>query len=380
MRSFAMVASALGDRFRVRLRIAGDQAFTDGELVVLPQLPEGSEYTEAAWGYLVHEAAHLRFTDFELANRRCVEMPDLYRHIWNIFEDLRIEPALAALYPGVPRMINNVITRLIKDGVFKGVSPESHPARVLIGYLLYAGRCEVVGQALLLGIAAQTEESLERVFPSIAADVKQVLSRVSAAKSTADTLASADEILSLLDQTPQQQPTPGAEGAKHSPDSRGTDNSDAHEAGDQRESESHSDSKAAKDSMSSDDSGGPSDSEEATSTDNDSGKPAEPHERGDDQGDQGADNIQVDDADEGLSGDDSADSAGDIPGSSTENAEIAPGLGASAPAPGIGGRALEQAKAYSQGTDGSVPSDLGVLIARRSARPKQTVVLTRARS
>ena len=121
MRSFAMVASALGDRFRVRLRIAGDQAFTDGELVVLPQLPEGSEYTEAAWGYLVHEAAHLRFTDFELANRRCVEMPDLYRHVWNVFEDLRIEPALAALYPGVPRMINLLCDRALMIGASYGL-------------------------------------------------------------------------------------------------------------------------------------------------------------------------------------------------------------------------------------------------------------------
>jgi hypothetical protein len=61
-----IVAAALGRKFGVAVRVGGaDGAKTDGGVIVLPDLPDSDPTLRAVtWGYLAHEAAHVRHTDF----------------------------------------------------------------------------------------------------------------------------------------------------------------------------------------------------------------------------------------------------------------------------------------------------------------------------
>ena len=61
-----IVASALGRKFGVRVTIGGDDAQTDGRTIQVPALPPDSQLIPVAWGYLAHEAAHVRYTDFDV--------------------------------------------------------------------------------------------------------------------------------------------------------------------------------------------------------------------------------------------------------------------------------------------------------------------------
>lgn len=66
MKSLPLVASVLGERYGVEVRIGGDSAFTNGRVIQLPSLPHDSDegVLALARGFLDHEAAHIRHTDF----------------------------------------------------------------------------------------------------------------------------------------------------------------------------------------------------------------------------------------------------------------------------------------------------------------------------
>ena len=96
MNAFPIVAASYGRKFGVKVKIAGDQAYTDGESIVIPNLnPLTPELKNALWGFLTHEAAHVRLTSFSV---RCVN--PLKQALLNVLEDGRIEDAFMQAYPG----------------------------------------------------------------------------------------------------------------------------------------------------------------------------------------------------------------------------------------------------------------------------------------
>ena len=66
-KALPIVGSALGRKMGVRVEVAGHRACTDGESIWLPAFdPQRPEQEKLAWGYLSHEAAHVRYTNFFL--------------------------------------------------------------------------------------------------------------------------------------------------------------------------------------------------------------------------------------------------------------------------------------------------------------------------
>lgn len=65
-----IVAAAYGEKFGVKVLIQGQDAFTDGERIVIPTAnPDDPHYQQIAWGYLAHEAAHIRHTNFDMVKK-----------------------------------------------------------------------------------------------------------------------------------------------------------------------------------------------------------------------------------------------------------------------------------------------------------------------
>ena len=62
--SLPIVASVLGRKYKVKVVIGGDEAKTDGDVIVLPSLPpDNADAAVLAYGYLDHEAGHVRLSD-----------------------------------------------------------------------------------------------------------------------------------------------------------------------------------------------------------------------------------------------------------------------------------------------------------------------------
>jgi len=118
-----LLADVLGRAYGVSVEIGGSDAFTNGRVIRLPSLPAQGDATFLGLvrGYIDHEAAHIRHTDFEAMAKETTT--PLERHIWNIFEDWRVEKKLAAVFPGCRRNFHWLIHHLFRQQPVQRHSP-----------------------------------------------------------------------------------------------------------------------------------------------------------------------------------------------------------------------------------------------------------------
>ena len=201
MKSLPLVASVLGRKYGVKVAIGGKDAYTDGNTIHLPALPlECSEtLIGLARGYIDHEAAHIRETRFDwlrLANLTPLEM-----HIWNTFEDWRVEHRLARLFPGCRSNFNWLIRHLFGDASEK----VTNPAMAILNWLLLSVRAWDVPS--LTGQRDDVGNFVESHYSGLVGRLSHVLKKVNAyCDSTQDCILYAREVVSLLKEKAASQP------------------------------------------------------------------------------------------------------------------------------------------------------------------------------
>src|SRR5262249_17504783 len=187
----------LGHKYKVKVVIGGDQARTDGDTITLPCLPpDDAGAAVLAYGYLDHEAGHIRLSDFECF--ASCQSP-LERDLLNILEDIRIELKMSHLYPGCRSNLNRLTCKLVEDRVFGKVSEGDTAVSILHGYLLYRLRLEVLGQRAFLDLSSHAQAHVVRLFPeALTKGINRLLERVQDLSSTKESLALAREIMNLM--------------------------------------------------------------------------------------------------------------------------------------------------------------------------------------
>ena len=186
-----IVAAAYGEKFGVKVLIQGQDAFTDGERIVIPTAnPDDPHYQQIAWGYLAHEAAHIRHTNFDMVQK--ASSKPIRKALLNIIEDVRIENELAKDYPGTRRSISQVIEYMV-DTQQMCVPEQLEPASNLQAWLLFRLRCHLLGQKALTPLYQAVDERVRQLFPAAA------MSRLSAMLTAVPSLASTGEVLKLVD-------------------------------------------------------------------------------------------------------------------------------------------------------------------------------------
>ena len=186
-----IVAAAYGEKFGVKVLIQGQDAFTDGERIVIPTAnPDDPHYQQIAWGYLAHEAAHIRHTNFDMVQK--ASSKPIRKALLNIIEDVRIENELAKDYPGTRRSISQVIEYMV-DTQQMSVPEQLEPASNLQAWLLFRLRCHFLGQKAMTPLYQAVDERVRQLFPAAA------MSRLSAMLTVVPSLASTGEVLKLVD-------------------------------------------------------------------------------------------------------------------------------------------------------------------------------------
>ena len=193
MKSLPMVASVLGQKYGVKVVIGGKGAYTDGNTIHLPALPlECSEtLIGMARGFLDHEAAHIRETRFDwlhLANLTPLEM-----HVWNTFEDWRVEHRLARLFPGCRQNFN----WLIQYWFGNDSDQTADSAMAILNWLLLSVRAWDVPS--LIGQRDDVGNFVEAHYPGLVDRLNLVLKKVHTyCDSTQDCILYAREVVSIL--------------------------------------------------------------------------------------------------------------------------------------------------------------------------------------
>lgn len=196
MRSLPLVASVLGRKYGVQVEMGGSDAYTDGKTIHLPALPSEVPDTLLAMarGYLDHEAAHVRETDFSALEQ--ARLTPLEMHVWNTFEDWRVEHKLAAIFPGCRQNFDWLIGHIF--GSDDRGEPAA-PAMNILNWLLIEVRSWDV-QALSRH-RDNLAEQVDMDFPGLRPKVEQVLKLVrTKCDSTQAAIEFAREIVRVLDQ------------------------------------------------------------------------------------------------------------------------------------------------------------------------------------
>ena len=216
-RALPIVAAALGKKLGVKVVMQGQTACTNGSTIYLPALKSESEHAPALWGYLTHEAAHVRFTDFDCV-RQANRISPLAGSLHNILEDGVIEREIARVYPGAVKSLRDTAEHLVQEKLWMDVTPETAPGMspeaILSGYILFHVRCnpELANQATILeGYRDRFRAAFLQAFGlGTLLGLEAILDRAGGNLSTSDTLDMTKEILAYLNlQAEAQQPDSG---------------------------------------------------------------------------------------------------------------------------------------------------------------------------
>ena len=203
-----ILAKMLGRRLGVQVVIGADEAHTDGQTIYLPALPaDDAALAILANGYIDHEAAHLRYTDFTVP-----KPPGVAGAFSNLLEDIRIEQALGAAYPGSRDNLTALIATLEVE------QPLTPPADAAIDQQVFAGllallRARLLGQTALAPAAATLEARLEDRLPEgVVTKLLALAFGVRHTASTAEVIALAQRIVAMLEEEAQAPPPSASTG------------------------------------------------------------------------------------------------------------------------------------------------------------------------
>lgn len=173
-----LLASVLGDQYGVEVRIGGNEAKTNGKTIYLPALPVegGAELLAQARGFLDHEAAHIRHTDFHAIKK--ANMDAVTFNLFNVIEDWRIEQRLSEIFPGCRQNFQWLIRRLFlekQDGIDERAGNQI-PALSVLSYVLLTVRAWELPE--LDGQVQNLKQILDDNFPDLRENLDEILARV----------------------------------------------------------------------------------------------------------------------------------------------------------------------------------------------------------
>lgn len=195
-----IIAVALAGRFGIDVVwTSASTASTEGRNIYLPALPlEGESLRKYVLGYVTHEAAHIRFSDFNCIDFAPDEM--LAKALTNIFEDARVECEMCAAFPGVRRYLVELVNSLTADGAYQPLDATGQDVISSLVTVCFAhshsrvmhydgwdeiSALSIAHLATLIGVAEMNM-------------IEATLRDVEAARSTADCIACARRIVDVL--------------------------------------------------------------------------------------------------------------------------------------------------------------------------------------
>ena len=210
-----VVATALCEKYGVKVIVCGHEAYTNGTEIVLPTALNVPVTTEELNGFLVHECSHVKFTDFSCGFRQ--KLPQI---LLNILEDGRIERKMCEAYPGARYYLHKVEEKMLSGKVsdaagVEDLKPTDRAEHILLETCYLWARVKMAGFSVEYGPRMPAAEAACRaVFgDKLTGRLFVILGEAEKAESTADLRKSVEKICALLKRTakkgrfPQQQQT-----------------------------------------------------------------------------------------------------------------------------------------------------------------------------
>lgn len=161
-RALPIVAAAYGEQFGVRVVLSGSDAMTDGKTIVLPMLDNMSEMKDVLFGYLSHEAAHIRESSFDTL-KKC--RSEIEKSMTNLIEDIRIERAIQHAFPGTQFTLEAMENYIHERGWTPVPTAAESEASQLFRYLYHRLYGEFLDRQVYQPLIPESLKVLEQTFP-----------------------------------------------------------------------------------------------------------------------------------------------------------------------------------------------------------------------
>ena len=205
-----LLATILGDRYGVQVRIGGKEACTNGKVIHLPSLPMDCEpeLLALARSFVDHESGHIRHTDFSVL--KGANLDPVTFNLFNCLEDWRVEKKLSGIFPGCRRNLNWLIRRFFVEQAQPRAGDDS-PALAVLDYVLLTVRAWDVDEVTP---ARQNAASImEQHSPGLKEALDAILVKVYIhCPDTAAAVEYARQIVLCIRQWEPPQPTATSEG------------------------------------------------------------------------------------------------------------------------------------------------------------------------
>lgn len=218
--SLPILAIAFGESQGIKVTIGGNQAFASGQSINLPAMP--IECTDTlrilAMGYLMHETGHIVETSIPVFG---ICQSPIEKELLNVIEDVRMEAARIATYPGARKTLADLAEHIDREGGFgteEQIRAGQHPAQCIAYWLLTKLRKEALGQDV-----GQTASLYETQMHALVGDAGMIrlgalLDEVYQLTSTSESLGLARRFVGLLgdlstEKPPEQPQSQQGEGA-----------------------------------------------------------------------------------------------------------------------------------------------------------------------
>lgn len=213
-RPLALIAKVLGRKYDVTVTIAGQIACTTGKEITIPVV-SGDHAEALAHGYIDHEAAHVRYTDFS------VQLTDNFAgDLLNILEDVRIEQAIGWEYPGCIANLRELTRILVEQhGAFR--PDPSHPSQSILAWIMALTRIAVLNHDSMRQTRDSAEPLVRQILGGHFNQAVQLLDRTGTLRSTRETAALRDELMKLIRNAAQEQQAHGQSQQKNATNTNG---------------------------------------------------------------------------------------------------------------------------------------------------------------
>ena len=145
-------------------------------MIQLPSLPVdcGEELLLLVRGFIDHESAHIRYTDFKAFKEAALDA--VTKNLFNAIEDWRVENRLAAVFPGCRHNFHELIRRFFVEDATKERAGERSLALSVLNYVLLTVRSwDVPEVSQPLG---EETTSLDTHFPGIRQLLDLILAQI----------------------------------------------------------------------------------------------------------------------------------------------------------------------------------------------------------
>ena len=203
LNSLPLLASILGRNYNVHVEIGGNSAYTDGSTIHIPSLPLDcdTELLHLARGYLDHEAAHIRHTDFKVLHD--AHLDAVTKHIWNSIEDWRVEDKLSSIYPGCRQHFQWLARKVFLEDADKkqqeAGAHKAHPASSVLEYVLLTVRSWAAPELSVCRERIATD--LDTNFVGLRSQLESILTDIQiSCQNTQDAISFAQKIAATMKQ------------------------------------------------------------------------------------------------------------------------------------------------------------------------------------